>query len=209
MTDLKSKLSEIANGFELNEQGRRVYKGDIDLSDYKFAKDLDGVIPCNAFIDGDLNLSGTMIKELPDGLAVTGDVKLFGARLKTLPNRLEVLGDIDIRLTKIKRLPTDLIVHGEMLFLADEIEGYPMVQYCGFKSRTIYLCTFDKSLIRIGCFLGTKDEAIELINKYYDGKDAARYIAKVKKCFNKWDFKRNRMKRTSFIKSVVKRIMWL
>lgn len=57
---------------------------------------------------GDLDLSKTGIKTLPDGLEVTGSLKLTGTQLTRLPKRLKVGFSLEIEGTKINVLPPDL-----------------------------------------------------------------------------------------------------
>ena len=61
-----------------------------------------------------------------------------------------------------------------------------VVHRCGFSRRSIFIYKDRPKIIHIGCFKGTKDEAIEAIkSKYYLDEDAMNeYIAKVEECFN-------------------------
>ena len=58
------------------------------------------------------------------------------------------------------------------------------VFYCGKHNRCIYISESHPELIHIGCFEGTKQEAIEAITKRYYGTERDEYISKVNKCFN-------------------------
>jgi len=58
------------------------------------------------------------------------------------------------------------------------------VFHCGVKHRTIYRTKDEPDLINIGCFNGTKDEAIIAISKKYKSKERDDYISKVNKCFS-------------------------
>jgi len=58
------------------------------------------------------------------------------------------------------------------------------VFHCGHSHRCIYITKDEPDLINIGCFKGTKDEAITRIIKDYDGQERDNYISKVNECFN-------------------------
>jgi hypothetical protein len=79
------------------------------------------------YIDGDLDLSSTNIKSLPDNLIVHGDLVLGYTDIESLPNNLQVVGDLDLSSTLIQFLPDNLKVGG-ILFVAgtsfaDEDDG--------------------------------------------------------------------------------------
>ena len=58
------------------------------------------------------------------------------------------------------------------------------IHYCGKSNRVIYINLDDPEIICIGCFKGTKEEAIERIkNSGYNKKGKKKYIKKIKKCF--------------------------
>ena len=54
--------------------------------------------------EGDLNLSGTPITTLPDGLSVGGDLYFYGTQITTLPDGLSVGGNLDLFDTPIAKL---------------------------------------------------------------------------------------------------------
>ena len=56
--------------------------------------------------------------------------------------------------------------------------------YCGKHNRCIYISRSEPSIINIGCFEGTKEEAIEAISNKYRGTEKDDYISKVEECFN-------------------------
>ena len=58
------------------------------------------------------------------------------------------------------------------------------VFHCGQYSRTIYIKKESPDIIYIGCFKGTKPEAIDSISKKYSGQEYIDYISKVEQCFN-------------------------
>ena len=60
-------------------------------------------------IDGDLDLGGTGITALPDGLTVGGYLDLEGCTgITALPDGLTVGGDLDLRGTGITALPASI-----------------------------------------------------------------------------------------------------
>lgn len=61
---------------------------------------------------------------------------------------------------------------------------YPIVHNCGNENRSIFLDFEDKKLIRIGCFKGTKEQAIRAVNQKYAGLKAKKYKKQIKECFN-------------------------
>ena len=72
------------------------------------------------------------------------------------------------------------------------IINYPVVYNCGDEDRAIYLDLEDKRLIRIGCFVGEKSDAIHAIKQKYDGEEAEEYISKVEECFQIWERMKNK-----------------
>jgi len=88
--------------------------------------DLSGTIitelPDNLkIVRGDLNLEGTQIKKLPDGLEVSLSLYLSGTPIEILPKGLKVRS-LDLTGTSIKKLPDDLEVD-------DEVFGAPQLGY--------------------------------------------------------------------------------
>ena len=62
---------------------------------------------------GDLDLRGTPITSLPNGLNVGGNLYLFNnTKITSLPNDLKVRGSLNLYYTKITSLPNDLQVGG-------------------------------------------------------------------------------------------------
>jgi hypothetical protein len=58
-----------------------------------------------------------------------------------------------------------------------------VVKYCGDHNREIYIRYDNKKIIHIGCFSGTKEEAIKRIENNYYGTKKKDYIDKVNLCF--------------------------
>ena len=148
-------------------------------------------LPDNLKVDGYLDLQGTQIKELPINLQVHGSLNLQGTQIKKLPNNLKVGGYLDLENTQIKELPINLQVVGSLYLQGTQIENYPISYNCGRENRVIYLNLKDKNLIRIGCFKGTKEEAIRAIREKYTGDERDEYITKVEECFAMWDFEKD------------------
>ena len=69
------------------------------------------------------------------------------------------------------------------------ITSYPVVYDCGVEKRYIYIDLEDKTIIRIGCFKGTRDEAIKAVSKkyQYNKEEMNKYIEKIEKCFSMID----------------------
>ena len=71
-------------------------------------------LPDGLQVGGSLNLRGTNITALPDGLQVGGWLNLRGTNITALPDGLVVANDLYIRNTKITALPNDLTVGGKI-----------------------------------------------------------------------------------------------
>jgi len=63
---------------------------------------------------GNLNLAGTPITSLPQGLTVGGKLDLRNTPITSLPQGLEVVDYLDISDTKITSLPQDLTIVGDL-----------------------------------------------------------------------------------------------
>jgi len=83
------------------------------------------VLPPGATIQGDLDLSGSKIKKLPNDLKVTGTLLLQGTAIKELPTGLEVGYELNLCGTKITRLPKDLKVKGHLDLSRSKIKEIP------------------------------------------------------------------------------------
>jgi hypothetical protein len=68
----------------------------------------------------------------------------------------------------------------------DETVFLSIVKNCGESNRTIFRFKEHPTIVHIGCFSGTKKEAIEAIKKDYkeDPEAMQEYIDKVEECFN-------------------------
>ena len=141
----------------------------------------------NQKINGSLDLSGTQISSLPEGLHVGGSLYLQGTQISSLPEGLHVGGYLDLQGTQITSLPEGLHVGGYL-----DLSGTPLglkriVNNCGEKMREI--CAWNDSIdglvISIGCFRGPKEKAIAAIREKYKGNSADEYCAKVEEAFQK------------------------
>ncbi len=129
-------------------------------------KIVDGVLQVDSLqIDGWLNLSGsTELTSLPDNLWVDQSLDLRGcAGLIALPESLSV---------------GSLYLQG--------CTGLPfLVRNAGRMERDI-ACWHHKErgvVISLGCFIGTKDQAIQAVKRKYSGDAASDYVAKIEIAF--------------------------
>ena len=76
-------------------------------------------------IEGNLDLTDTDIKSLPDGLKVAGNLNLTETDMESLPERLEVAGNLYLDHSFIKSLPKDLKVGGDLSIEATYIKSLP------------------------------------------------------------------------------------
>jgi len=56
---------------------------------------------------------------------------------------------------------------------------------CGETERTIYIELVNPEIISLGCFTGTRSEAIKAVKEKYNEKEAKEYIEKINNCFKK------------------------
>jgi len=113
----KETLKNIFNFLEENERHQTPFLwkwvNNIPLTE----KDLN--------IEGNLDLTNTDIKSLPDGLKVAGDLNLTETDMRLLPERLEVAGNLYLDHSFIKSLPKDLKVGGDLSIEATYIKSLP------------------------------------------------------------------------------------
>ena len=113
----KETLKNIFNFIEENERHQTPFLwkwvNNIPLTE----KDLN--------IEGELDLTDTDIKSLPDGLKVAGDLNLTETDMRLLPERLEVAGNLYLDHSFIKSLPKDLKVGGDLSIEATYIASLP------------------------------------------------------------------------------------
>ena len=113
----KETLKNIFNFLEENERHQTPFLwkwvNNIPLTE----KDLN--------IEGNLDLTDTDIKSLPDGLKVAGNLNLTETDMESLPERLEVAGNLYLDHSFIKSLPKDLKVGGDLSIEATYIKSLP------------------------------------------------------------------------------------
>ena len=89
---------------------KEIKNGDLDLS----ATDIKS-LPDNLTVGGNLDLYDCAgITQLPDGLTVGGSLQLSRTAIKSLPDNLTVDGYLDLSRTGITQLPDNLTVAGEL-----------------------------------------------------------------------------------------------
>ena len=92
--------------------------GSLDLSGTGITSLPDGLT-----VGGSLDLSGTGITSLPDGLTVGGSLDLSGTGITSLPDGLTVGGSLYLRGTGITSLPDGLTVGGSLYLSGTGITG--------------------------------------------------------------------------------------
>jgi hypothetical protein len=100
------------NNIPLTEKDLNI-EGELDLTDTDIKSLPDGLK-----VAGDLNLTETDMRFLPEGLLVGGNLYLDHSFIKSLPKDLKVGGDLSIEATYIASLPRGLQVGGD-LYLND------------------------------------------------------------------------------------------
>lgn len=88
---------------------KNVVQGNLDLRGTGITE-----LPENLTVSGFLDLSETKITELPNGLTVGGFLDLRDIPITELPEDLAVGGSIDLKGTGITKLPNSLIVGGSL-----------------------------------------------------------------------------------------------
>jgi hypothetical protein len=95
------------------------------LSKYPTRNDLLQYCLRNVPEKSGLDLSGTQITSLPDGLSVGGGLYLSGTRITSLPDGLSVGGDLYLSGTQITSLPDGLSVGGGLHLSGTQITSLP------------------------------------------------------------------------------------
>jgi len=97
-----------------NKYDEIVIDGDLDLSETDIK-----ILPNNFIVGGGLDLRDTPIQSLPDNLHVEGDLSLIAVtEIESLPDNLYVGGDLSLAGTFIQSLPDNLDVKG-IIFIAE------------------------------------------------------------------------------------------
>ena len=66
------------------------------------------------FVEGDINLSHSKVRQLPPNFTVNGNLYLINTPIERFPPRLQVKGNLYIAGTKLATLPNDLSVSGNI-----------------------------------------------------------------------------------------------
>lgn len=99
-----------------------VYDGNLMLANRKNIHSLPSKL---RVINGNVNLRGSSIRRLPDGLTVMKDLDLSNSGIQVLPKNLVVKGDLMLDGTGIKTFPTDIVCSGSILMRDTEISHLP------------------------------------------------------------------------------------
>jgi hypothetical protein len=86
------------------------------------------------------------------------------------------------KITKYQNLSKEFIE--EFSLVVSKYNILKVVHYYGKTNWPIFILKKDPNKVVIGCSSFTKEEAIEAINKKYNGNEALDYINKVNECFN-------------------------
>jgi hypothetical protein len=86
---------------------------------------LEKLPPDQRVVKGELDLEGTSITSLPQGLKVGGNLWLQGTRITSLPQGLVVGGSLALMETPITSLPQDLVVGGTLDLASTRITSLP------------------------------------------------------------------------------------
>lgn len=106
---------------------RRCIRGDLDLSGSDIKE-----LPNEMSVFGSLDLSRSAIKELPEYLVVTKDFDLSQTDIPSLPSTLYVGGTLNSILTKLTALPEDLRPDELPVFANNLYEGDPNCRHFTF-----------------------------------------------------------------------------
>jgi len=96
------------------------YSGWLDLRGTQIT-----ALPEGLTVGGSLDLQGTQITALPEGLTVGGSLDLQGTQITALPEGLTVGGWLDLRGTQITALPEGLTVGGSLYLQDTQITALP------------------------------------------------------------------------------------
>lgn len=140
----KEQFEELAGIKLVEEEGKLIYNGNLDLS---LRKDITE-LPDNLKVLGYLNLCYSGVTKLPKGLEVEGLLAISGTNIEELPedtmlggglninymkkpfsfpNVVRVYGGVDCEDTTIKKMPEELYVEGSCIFLYSKFDKLPKV----------------------------------------------------------------------------------
>ena len=96
------------------------------------------------FVEGDLDLTETDIKSLPEGLKVEDNLSLYGCKnIQSLPEGLKVGGFLDLGHSNITSLPKGLKVWGRLF-----IKNTPLTKYSTEELRQMVNPGYINNIIR-------------------------------------------------------------
>ena len=102
----KETLKNIFNFLEKNDNKNKPFKWKLLNNEPLTEEDLD--------IRGDLDLDGSEIRTLPEGLKVGGFLSLAGTKITSLPKDLQVNGFLSLAQSDIESLPEGLSIGGSL-----------------------------------------------------------------------------------------------
>lgn len=102
------------------KNGELFYDGNIDLSGSEITQ-----LPDNLTVNGELILRNTDIKDLPNNLTVGDYLELWNTRIESIPDNLIVGGSLYLNDTGIKSLPKNLTVGGYLDLSNTRIKSLP------------------------------------------------------------------------------------
>ena len=117
-------------GHSINKDGSISVGGDLELQGTSIQS-----LPEGLTVGGSLDLKGTQIQSLPEGLVVGRNLYLQDTPIQSLPKGLKVVGDLDLRGTQIQFLPEGLTVGGSLKLQNTQIQSLPE----GLSVRDLYL----------------------------------------------------------------------
>jgi len=98
----------------------RKFFRDLDIPDDKYE-----ITETEVIFKGYLDLEGTPITELPEGLSVGGGLDLSGTPITELPERLSIGGNLYLSNTSISELPEGLSIGGSLYLFGTAITELP------------------------------------------------------------------------------------
>ncbi len=163
---------------------------DPDQTEFDHSINLDGIkehveIPENCIILGSLTIENSGVISLPQNLGIEKHLYMTGSSIKKLPEGLIVGGNLYIDNSSVTHFPKNFKIDNQIWLPGTKVINYPVVYGCGTQDRVIYLWPNDQTRIQIGCFRGTRDEAIYAVKKRYAAvPDAMKdYVNKINQCF--------------------------
>jgi hypothetical protein len=116
----RSKNYLIATQKKIQQYIKDGSKGDLDLGGTPITS-----LPQGLRVEGDLDLEDTKITTLSQSLTVGGDLYLGNTKITSLPQGLTVGGNLDLGNTQITSLPQGLIVGGVLYLYGTKITFLP------------------------------------------------------------------------------------